>query len=1025
MRKLIFMLAFLLLAGVHVVYAQTTISGTVTDDNGDPVPGANVRVKGYSDIGTITDLNGTYSLNVPVDATTLVYSFVGMAPKEVEIAGQTVLNVTLSSEDVGVEEVVVVAYGTTKKESFTGSATTVKADKLAELPVVSLDQAISGYVAGVQSATGSGQPGSLSSIRIRGTGSINSNQEPLYVVDGIPIPVRDIGSFSTSSTSSLASINPSDVQSITVLKDAAAASLYGSRAANGVILITTKSGSAGKTKFSFKAETGLSDFATSLPELATPAETYEYKLESIENAYLYYGFSEAEAVQFSQEDMDGYFPQYDPSRPDSDYDWRDALFRKGKTQSYEFNISGGNEKTQFFTSFSTFKSEGVAVGSNFERLTARVKVDHKANDFITLGINTNLNFTKQKTIPANSLYYKNPVWATNYFLVNLIPIKDEEGEFTEIQGGAYPNLVKDLNTTLQQDKIYHTTNQAYVELEIIEGLKLRSTLGFDYRYTKGHQYWSPISNDGESYDGFVWRNNYTRQLITNSNILTYSKSLMDVHNLNVMLGMELEEYSIEQVTAAGSGFPNDYISTLDVSAEPLTSYSHTNKRKMNSYFSRLDYNFDNKYYFSASFRRDGSSQFGADSRWGNFWSVSGAWRISQEAFLSTVDWLNDLKVRASYGTNGNLPIDPAAPTDWQGALPLYEFGASYNNVPGMTNAQIENKELSWEKNENLSVATEFRVFDRFTVEFEYFNRKTSDLLLQVPVSRMTGFNWYWGNVGEMTNKGFEATISSVNFSKGGFVWTTDLTFFHYKNEITKLYEGEDIQDDFPMILREGESYNSFFLRDWAGVNPETGSARWYILDEDENRVDEDGDGEYDLTENTAEAGKKIVGNGDPDLMGSINNTLSYKGIELSFLFTYKLGGETYGDLDWRLYDDGEDINGAITKDMYNRRWQQPGDNELPIIIQTNPQHTNYNSSRRVHDASYLRLKNITLAYNLPKAWVEKVKLSNVKVYATGFNLLTWAAYDKYEPEVNERGIGMANSDFPSLKTYTFGIQLDF
>jgi TonB-linked SusC/RagA family outer membrane protein len=1018
MKKLTIFLAFLLFVGFQAA-AQMQISGTVTStEDGLSIPGVSIVVEGNPTIGTTTDIDGKYNLTVPSSAETLIFSFVGMEAQNVTINGRSMIDLQMESAVLAIDEVFVVAYGTTKKESFTGSAASINAEKLAAVPVVSIDQSIAGYIPGVQSGSSSGQPGSLSNLRIRGTGSINSSSEPLYIIDGVAMVTTDVGSFGTSSSSALASLNPNDIKSITVLKDAAAASLYGSRAANGVILITTKSGKSGDTKFSFKAETGSSNFAIPLAELASPAETYEYKLEARENQYLYYGYTAAQAAQGAQDDMAFYFPTYDPNRPDSDYNWRDRLFRTGKTNSYELNASGGTESTTFYTSFSSFSSEGVAVGSDYERLTGRLKLDHKANDYLTFGINASVDYTEQNTIPSNSLYYKNPMWATNSFLVNLVPIENLDGSYSEIQGGSYPNLAGDAGKTMQKDKIYHSSNQIYAEIDIIEGLKFRSTLGYDFRLTKGHQYWSPASNDGASYDGYVFRDDYARTLITNTNLLTYSKTIADKHTIGILIGEETEDYSYEDIAAAGQGFPNDYTNTLDVSATPLTAYSHTNQSVLNSYFSKLDYNFDNKYYVSGSYRRDGSSRFGADTRWGNFWSVSGSWRVSEEAFLSNLNWLNNWKIRGSYGVNGNLP------TARQGSLALYEYGYGYNGTPGMTNAQIENKDLKWEKNSNLSIATDIKVFDFLSLEVEYFSRVTSDLLLQVPVSRVTGFSTYWANIGEMKNTGIEATLGTVNVSKGDFVWTTDFTFYHYKNEIVKLYNGEDIQD-FPFILREGESFNTFYVRDWAGVNPETGAGQWYVLDEDENRVDVDGDGLSDVTESTGGAAKGIVGCADPDLIGSINNTLSYKGFDFSFLFTYKIGGDSYGDLDYYLYADGENVNNAVTKVAYDDRWQNPGDNKLPIVIQANPQHTNYNSSRRLHDASYLRLKNITLAYNLPKAWAQKVKLDNVKVYATGVNLWTWAAYDQYDPEVSIRGVGLANADFPSLKTYTFGIQIGF
>jgi TonB-linked SusC/RagA family outer membrane protein len=1026
MRKLIFMLAFLLLAGVHVVYAQTTISGTVTDDNGDPVPGANVRVKGYSDIGTITDLNGTYSLNVPVDATTLVYSFVGMAPKEVEIAGQTVLNVTLSSEDVGVEEVVVVAYGTAKKSTFTGAVGVVNAEDIEEVPVASIDMAIAGKTAGVQVGSGSGLPGSINSIRIRGVGSISSSNEPLYVIDGVPVINEDIGRLATSSISALATLSSGDIASITILKDAAAASLYGSRAANGVILITTKKGKAGKTNFKFKSSFGRSNFATDNAEWASVDEALEYQLLVYKNYALdaYPDITDAEADTYAQDAFAADYPDFDPDRPDSDYDWIGELFNTGSTQSHEFSASGGNEKTTFYTSLGYFDMTGMS-GNYIKRYSGRVSIDHMANNVFSLGVNSAFSATYQETQPTNSWYYANPFYWKQVSGSQFYPIRNLDGTYN-INLDGQPNLVRERELQEQGEDIYRSQNNLWLSANIIQGLQFKSVLGLDFIVGDTQRWWPSNSNDGAP-NGYGSQQNTIRKILTSSNTLSYTKNIMDAHNISALIGYEIQSYRYDRTFTDGEDFPNDVLRDLDNAATALNTGTYFSEDKTISYLSKLDYDYKNKYYLSGSFRRDGSSRLGANKRWGNFWSVSAAWRAKEESFLQGISWLNDLKLRASYGVSGNLPEDR------YGTLALYEYGANYNNNPGMYIDQAANPNLEWEKNYNYNIGLDARIFDFLSVEFEYYNRDTKDLLLEVPISPTTGLPDIWRNIGHMNNKGFEISVTSINFSKGDFFWSTNLNISTNKNKIVALNNHENI-DDFPFILREGSSFNTFYLRDWAGVDPETGIGSWYMIEYEyddagnvvgEHRMDEDGDGEWDKTQNSAIALKKDVGTADPKFIGGLTNTFSYKGIDLSFLFTFKVGGKSYYDQASAAWHNGWYYS-PVQKYVYDNTWRQPGDNaEFPKPHWYNGVNQHFNSSRRLHDASYIRLKNLSVGYTLPANITEKAKLGKVRFYFNAINLWTKAKFEFYDPEVSIRGIGLENADFPPLKTITFGLEVNF
>lgn len=1020
MRRLcLFLVSFLLLGFTSLHGQNVQITGTVTSsEKGEPLIGASVIAKGTS-IGAATDANGYYTINVPQNTTILVFSSIGYKNQEVEISSRSIINVVLDPESQEIEEVMVVAYGISKKATFTGSASQLKSGDLTKVSAISVSDALAGLSSGVNVTGGSGQPGATPSIRIRGTGSINSSNEPLYVIDGVAQMQDNLSVSMSASLGALSSLNPSDIATVTVLKDAAAAALYGSRAANGVVLINTKKGAAGKTKFAFKSELGFSDFAVKTLELASPKEALAYKIEGYKN-YLteYEGFDPEDAFLTATEDITGYFSEYDPQRPVSDYDWDNALFRRGAIKNIELSTSGGNDKTLFFASLGYNFSEGVAKGSDFDRISGRLNLDHKVNRYLEFGLNTSLSRMDQNVIPTAGYYYANPLFATRNFLNQLTPIRDVNGNYSKIEGGTMPNLVEENGLNMMRNSVWKNISQGYVQVNIVDGLTLKSTNSFDFSQIYGRRYWSPLSSDGSAYNGYAQNTNKRRTKLTTSNILSYVKTFDKVHNFDALVGFEAEQLTDQAMSMEGKNFPNDNSTTLDVAAKPLTASYGEDGDRMQSILSRMNYNYNNKYYASVSYRTDASSRLGSNNRWGHFYSISGSWRISQEEFLQNAKFINDWKLRASYGVSGTLP------TDWVGALGLYSYGKDYNGVPGSTFSQIENKDLRWEKNNNLSFATEMRAFGFLTAEIEYYIRKTDDLLLEVPVSRTTGFNSYWDNVGEMTNQGIELNLTTRNFNTNNFTWETLLNLSHNKNRIDRL-DGQDNTDVFPFILREGKSFNSIYLRDWAGVNTANGHGQWYIL-ENEKRVDKDGDGKFDVTENSAFAGKKIVGCGDPLLFGSISNNFSYRGFDLSLMFTFKIGGDSYIDPHVYIFDDGETLNNAVTKEQLKNYWKKPGDRaELPIVSYMNSQRTNNNSSRRLVDGSYLRLKTVSMGYSIPQKYISKAGISNARVYASASNLLTFSKIEGFDPETSARGVILENFDFPPLKTVTFGIQLNF
>ncbi|NOU61443.1 SusC/RagA family TonB-linked outer membrane protein [Marinifilum caeruleilacunae] len=1014
MKKSLVSMLILFFVGLQGVLAQgREISGVVTSaEDGLSIPGVSVIVKGTT-IGTTTNFDGQYSLNVPEGESVLVFSFVGMTTQEVAVSGAT-LNVVMESESIGVDEVMVVAYGVTKKSSFTGSASTVNSDKLKDTPVTSFEKALSGNVPGLQVSSVSGQPGASTEIRIRGIGSFSADQNPLYVIDGVPVTTSSTGiTYSGeegSTTTPLSTINPADIESVTVLKDAAAASLYGSRAANGVIVITTKQGKSGKTRFNFSTSHGVTDLAMDNFETVSGEDFIMLQREGLmNNAIDLQGLSGDAATAY----VDGVMNNYYPTPADGNFtNWDDELMRKGQVHNYELSASGGNEKTTFFASVSANQTDGVARNSDMERITGRVNLKHKATDKLTFTTNLSFGSVKQN-IALGGFYYANPFFASRQLLLPTDLVRNPDGSLTEESTFGYYNMVREYSLNERSSDTWRNTINSSVEYKILEGLTFKSTFSYDWINTDNLVYSSPVSRAGRANKGEVWQRSVKNKILTSSNILTYDKTFNEKHHINVLAGYEVEEENSWAMEAEGYNVPEG-IKVNDGAAKPNAVGGWDDTNTLISYLGKVDYDFMNKYYVSASIRRDGSSKLGADERWANFWSVSGSWRLSQEDFISSATWLDDLKVRASYGTNGTLPVS------WYGHKALYSVNA-YNSQPALDYSQIANPSLSWEESKNFNAGFDFRVLGRFSGSFEYFQKKTESMLMQVPLSRVTGFSSMWQNIGEMENKGWEFTLNANVLRDSELKWDVSFNVSHYKNEITKLSNGEPIFD-FPYIRKEGEAYNTFYLRDWAGVDPDDGAAQWYVIDEDGNRAKDDS-GNHIKTKNPAQAAKAIVGCADPDFTGGINNSLSYKGLSLDFLFNFSIGGDIYNHAAYNMMGDG---NAPTANMMENQldRWQKPGDKARnPKRYWNSDTRSNWNSSRRIMDNDYLRLKSLTLGYSLPSEWVNKVSLSNVKFYFTGTNLLTFSSQD--EVDVEQPVHGSTTWEIPTTKTYTFGVNIGF
>lgn len=993
---------FLFLGGT-VFGQQVSITGSIMDENGVPLLGATVLIEGATK-GAVANFDGIYTLTVESSELAinggsyefLIASYIGYQDSRIEIGNKTVVNFVLLEGAESLEEVIVVAYGTTTKKDYTGSAQVVRASSINRVPVTSIEKALVGNVSGVYVSETSGQPGSYSEIRIRGLGSFSASNSPLYVIDGVVISTG----FFTENANLMSSIPAGDIESMTVLKDAAATSLYGSRAANGVILITTKKGRAGVTKYNFKTVVGVSDFAVENYKAASGADFVMLMRESLEN---YYGVGHPN-VEYNMN-------RYEWYEPVGGYtDWYDLLFRKGLSINTELSATGGNDKTQFYVSANMLDQEGLALNSDFVRYSGRLNLTHKLSNKLNIGINTLISKTQQNTA-NNGTAYINPFYNVNR---NTWPTEtpyDENGDYKyELVNAGYYNLLREYELTVRTADIFRNMTTGFIEFKPYDFLSFKSTNSYDWINSDYYGYSSPLSRGGESVGGYVYNENAQRKRISTSNLVTFDKTYNDLHHVNVIAAFEAEQYKSNYFSAEGSGLPNESLSVLSVTAVPTSVAGSNSANSMISYLSRVNYDFDNKYYLSGSFRRDGSSRLGLNERWANFWSVSGAWRLTQETFMDHLNFVNNLKLRASYGTSGTLPGGSYE------HLALYSYSGSYDGAGAAVENQISNLDLTWEKNKSYNIGLEFGVFKNIRGSVEYFKRKTSDLLMNLPLAPTIGAGSTMVNIGEMENKGFEFEIRTDNIITEDFKWSSTLLFTSVKNKILTLNNHEDIISS-RQIRREGYAYYTFYIPIWAGVDPADGTPMWYIVDDEGNVTDE-------VTHDSKEADPAIAGTADPDFFGSIGNNISYKGFNLSFIFNFSVGGKIWYQSGYKSWNDGRSPKYVVPEPQVDR-WQQPGDiAEHPQRIWLGNNNSDIYSTRYLFDNDYLRLKDITLSYNLPTSLLDKVHINSANIYVQARNLLTFASQDIMDPEHGGAN-GYAYYEMPPVKTITFGIEIGF
>ena len=1041
-----------LFVGIGLVTAQTqTITGVViSEEDGQPVIGASVLVKG-TQIGTITGVDGDFTLpNVPSSAKTLQITYIGMQAQDVAIKPN--VKVIMKSDTEMLDEVMVIAYGTTKKESFTGSAEVIKSEKLKERPVANVTKALDGMVAGVQTTSGSGQPGSGSSVVVRGYGSINSSQSPLYVVDGVPYD------------GNISAINPNDIETMTVLKDASAGALYGSRGANGVIMITTKKGNSGKVKVNLKANWGVSSRAIPRYETMDEAGYLETIFQSYKNNQIINGgvspelagVAALEAMKSGSTAMLGQNEQYNPFnysitelidpvtgkvRSDAKLryseDWMDeALKSNPLRQEYVASFSGGSDKTKYMFSLGYLDEEGLLKTTKFNRYNGRLNIDSEVTNWLKAGMSANYSRNESNTAVENSSGSSN-VWYSAQLMAPIFPVFEKDANGATIYdnlGNAVFDYGKnrpagassEWNTiaTLYDD-MYSTqsdnlSGRVYTELgdlknTFLQGLKFSVNYGFDLINSAGATYYNPYNGNSVSVKGTIQKATARTFSYTFNQLLTYDRKFGD-HHFEALVGHEFYKYRYDYLSATKTGFPFGGLYELDAATTITGASSYQNNYAVQSVLSRLNYDFADKYYLSASFRTDGSSRFYKDNRWGKFWSVGGNWRISHESFMSDITWINNLSLKASYGVQGNDAILNGTKQNFYAWQSFYDLGYANSSMSGAAVTSLENKELKWEKNANLNIGIEAKLFDRVSATIEWYQRKTTDMLMSFPMATSLGFDGYNKNVGSMRNTGIDLTLGVDIFKDTPFTWNLTLLGSTIKNKVLQLADKPEIISG-SYIIREGETLYSFYTATAAGVDPATGEQLYWAWDTDENGVK----GKKYITNDMAKATacKEIQGSRIPDLYGSINNTFKYKGFDLSILCTYSIGGKVLdGIYNTLLY--GNYVGQAMSK-MLERAWRNPGDiTDIPRIEIGKSYIVTDNS---LIDASYFAIKNIALGYSLPSKWMKSIGFDSARLTATADNVVLFNHLKGMDPQYNFTG----GTDFGyvPVRTISFGIDITF
>lgn len=955
---------------------RSRVQGTVRGEKGEVMPGVSVIVEGTT-VGVSTDKDGNYELLLPATKNiVLIYSFVGMQTVRMPWQGQSVLNIVLKEDRVALEDVVVIGYDTRKKGTVTGSVVALDGEKLSEMPVITLDQALQGQSAGVTALSNSGKPGEASHVTIRGINTLTAGSDPLWVIDGVVVAAGDF-----------AALNNADIESVTQLKDASATSIYGSRAANGVILVTTKKGRFNQeARVNFRAQFGWSNLAYGKADVMTTQERLDYE-QMI-------GYNDNKPG-WRREDYEGI-----------NIDWKDVIYNNhAPMSSYDLSVSGGGEKIAYYFSAGYYTQEGTAPNSDFSRYSVKTSINGQFKPWLSGGATLALGYEKNTNITdASKEGIGNPANAAIFMLPYWNPYR-EDGTIAEKKDGSF---IGDISNPLElyrggakHDNYIKLVGSLFLEVTPVKGLVLKSILGIDAGDKRGKNVGLPsyYSNNGNGYRSDAFMRQYT---LTLTNTARYTVETGD-HHFNILLGQEAIQAPSESFLATGTDLYYDRMLSLGVAGKPYDVDGSEQRYNYLSWFSRLSYNWSNRYFIDASVRGDGSSRFGADHRWGTFWSVGAMWKVKNESFLRDVQAVSDVQLSVSTGTSGNSQIGNYA------HLALAEAGGDYAGNRVLIWSNIGNPNLTWEKLRDFNVGVKVGMWDRLNIDLQFYTKKTTDMLLMVPIPAQRGINMWMDNVGEMRNQGVEMTLEADIVKAGGFCWNFNGNAAYNKNKILSLYEGID---SYPVsgtgrVLKVGEDAGALQAVRFAGVNPANGDAMWY--DKNGNLTNE-----YRTSDEVVLPGKSS----NAPWVGGFTNTFSYKGIRLAVFFSWVKGRYMFNNSRQFLESNGDLVQYNQSPKMM-QYWKKPGDRtEVPRYGVKSEA-----DDRFVEDASFLRLKNISLMYDFPRRWMERTRVvEGLRVFAQAQNLLTFTKYKGMDPE-SPANISMG--DYPQAKLFTFGVDLTF
>ena len=987
-------LSLLIVLSVQLTFAQeSTLSGKVTDMGGLPIPGANIIVKGTT-ISAQTGFDGDFVINAK-RGQILIVSFVGM--KTIEVPASPSMVIKLGDSSNQLETVVVVGYGTQSKKKLTDNIARVTAKDIQQIPVSNVQNALVGKLAGVQITQTNGKVDGGINIRVRGAASISAGTQPLYVLDGIPLVTTDESS-NGAPTNPLLTLSPNEIESIDVLKDASSAAIYGARGANGVVLITTKRGKEGKGTFSINLSQGVSQ-ATHKRKWLNADQYIELFTEASINGL-------GDAVE-AEDTFDFLAQGTDWRNREVNTDWQDTAFQDGFNTDADFSVSGGDAKTKYFLSGAYNNTTGIIINNALERVTARTNGSHKISDRFTAGMNLSFSRSEIDRIQDDKSF-TTPLQAVAQS--PLSPARLADG--TANPNTLYANYLLAMDNTFWKTIMRRVTGKVYGELKIIPSLKANSDFSYDL-LSQTEDAWYGKNSPFMATDGEAYATSVNNETYIYSNYLTFDKTFGEKHNINAVAGMEFNKFNRRFQSVTSIYFPNDSFQTIDGGAEVNAGSGNQTDYTFVSQFGRLTYSYDNKYILKASIRRDGSSRFGKNERFGSFPAFSAGWIISEENFLKDNATVTFLKLKGSWGKLGNAELGNFA------SRQLYE-SKPYNLKSGLSFSQAGNDNLTWEKSTQIDFGVEFGLLNRISVEADYYKKNTNGLLFKVPLSISSGASTINQNIGEVQSSGVEFTLNTKNIDSDNLKWNTSFNITTNESKVVSMpNNNKDIVTTFT-INRVGENISSFYLVEYAGVDSANGDALFV-----KNTPNTDGSLDKSTTNDYSEAKRVVSGNPFPTLMAGLTNTMNYKGIDFSFTFQGEWGASIYNSAGKYQSVSADYFDNQTTDQL--KRWQKPGD------ITNVPQARLYGSNgtgestRFLDKTDFVRLRNLTIGYSLSGNAIKELGMSSVRLYATGVNLLTFTNYNGYDPEArrDDTGIGEEFYSTPPARTIALGVNINF